>query len=116
MQASSALDEREPRRPRRYEAIAQTQLLAQPDAFRLLNEKRIRPAVDGVPIDLFAENNAACPCSGFKKEEGDTLAMELVGSGESGHSATDHDDGDDRAGRVHRQIIAWRGRAIRVWR
>jgi len=61
VQLSAALDVRQTRRLRRDESIAEAELFAQFDSVGLLNEERIRSAVDHEPGDFFAEDDTAGP-------------------------------------------------------
>ena len=68
VQPAAALDEREPRRLRGHQARPETQLFAQSDALRLLNQQGIGPSVDGVAVNLLAENHAARPGTGLEQQ------------------------------------------------
>ncbi len=54
-----ALDEREARRLGRDQPVAEPELLAELDAVGLLDQQRVGSAVDGVAVDLFAQDDAA---------------------------------------------------------
>ena len=63
VQLPVALNESEPRRQCRDQAIPQAELLAQPDPVRFLNQQGIGSRIDRVAVDLFADDDAARPAT-----------------------------------------------------
>jgi len=110
VKASVPLDECEARQLGRRQQAAQAQLLAQFDAFGLLDEQCVGAAVDRVPVDLLAEDDAAETRPAFEQHERYVLSMQFVRRRQTANPAADDDDGTNR---VHLTIITSRGRAIR---
>ena len=95
VQPSAALDVREARRLGRDQAIAEADLLAERDAFGLLNQQRVGAAVDGVAVDLFADDHAAGAGRALEHDEGGAVPRELVGGREAGDASADDDASKD---------------------
>ena len=90
--------------------VAEPKFLAELDAFGLLNQQRVRSAINGVTVDLFAQDHAADAWTALEEHERYALPIELVSGRQASNPAADDDDGDYR---VHPSIITFRGRAIR---
>src|SRR4029079_5265908 len=82
----------EPRGSGRDQPIAEAQLTAQRHAVRLLDEQRVGSAVDGVAVNLLAENHAAGARSCLQQHEWMAAQMQFVSGRESGDAAADDDD------------------------
>src|SRR5207244_11614870 len=83
------LDIRDARQLRRYQTAAETELFAERDACRFLNQQRVGAAVDREAADVFAEDHAAGARRAFEDDERETAPMELVRGREPRDAAAD---------------------------
>ncbi len=67
-----SLDEREARRLGRDQPIAESELLAERDAFGLLNQQGVGSGIDDEAVELLAEHDAARARPAFEQHERDT--------------------------------------------
>jgi hypothetical protein len=104
MKSTVPLDVREPRDVGRHETIAQSELPAQFEALRLLDEERIGAGVDCVTIDLFAQDHSAGPRGPLDDYGCQAAPVQLERRGESRDSAAG-DEHVDRFGVHGRQIL-----------
>src|SRR5215467_13382409 len=96
MKLAVALDEREARQLGGHQQRAEPEFLTELDPLGLLNEQRVRSAVDGEAIDLFAEDDAADTSAALEQDERDLLPMKFVSGRETANPAADDDNGGDR--------------------
>ena len=71
--------------------MAEADLLAERDAFGLLNQQRVGAAVDGVAVDLFAEDHAAGTGRALEHDEGGAVQRQLVRGRQPGDAPADDD-------------------------
>ena len=99
------------------QAIAEPELLAERDAFRLLREQRVGAGVDREAVDLLAQDDAAGPRRALEDRERHAALVQLVAGGQPGDAAADDDDIDDiTAHRFTMRVIACAGRDLRAAR
>ena len=79
MQDAAALNERHPRQSGRNEPIAEAELAAQLDAIGLLDEQRVGPAIDRVPVNLLTQDHPTGAGASFQEHERLLPAMKLEG-------------------------------------
>src|SRR5439155_11523778 len=89
VQPAVPLDERQPRRPGRHEAVRNAKVGAQTDAFGLLRQQRVWTAVDGEAVDLLAEDQSAGTRPALEKQERLTTALKLERCREARNATSD---------------------------
>jgi hypothetical protein len=106
IQAPAALNVGDPRRLGRHESAAETEFLTERDRRGLLNQQRIRSAVEREAADFFADDHAAGARRLFEDDERAAPPRQLVGGGKARDPAA-----DDRDVYRHLAIIVAAGRA-----